>query len=517
MPKYCDQLLESMKDTVLNLNLPLIPASSYLLVFFISALIYVRFQGIPFLFRQPLRYLLLKVSTWLDDGPAFSQDPIGFLNERIDHLGSVYRIKLGGIPVTVFNHMEGINWIVRDPTRSLSSYNLLAMIVRNVGAIDMPLSSTLMTQLVRLVAHHFSARSFSEIAPCFNHYLRQELSHAYSARSTDIPLSSFIGRSFYHATSRAIWGPSYPLETYNFLHIVETSILQLVTAPLCLRPQNVANAQAQMQAALGQFLDKSKEQNYAGVPQIIADFLEGFQASDLPQADLPAALSGFLIAFQHNTTQLASWIIIHFLSHPKLLARLQEEVDRIVDVEFGGIHALLAATPQHPGALESPMIHSSLMECLRLSTAPVIIREVLVDTNIPVDKHRFTAVAAGELVMANGVSLNFDNNLFDDPSTFRMDRFLGKEAWSPLAIAFGGGVHLCKGRDLALFQLKMFMVLCIRMFNIEAKTEAGVSLVDHQIKHESSKTMPTGVVVPAEEVYLTLSPRADMVLYESDI
>ena len=62
-----------------------------------------------------------------------------------------------------------------------------------------------------------------------------------------------------------------------------------------------------------------------------------------------------------------------------------------------------------------------------------------------------TALSAGEKIMLMFESANFDESVFEDPHTFRIDRNPNSH------LAFGFGTHFCLGNQLARLELKIMM------------------------------------------------------------
>ncbi len=91
-----------------------------------------------------------------------------------------------------------------------------------------------------------------------------------------------------------------------------------------------------------------------------------------------------------------------------------------------------------PGAIE---------ETLRW-TSPVknMCRTLTADTEF-----HGTALSAGEKIMLMFESANFDETVFEDPHTFRIDRNPNSH------LAFGFGTHFCLGNQLARLELKIMM------------------------------------------------------------
>jgi hypothetical protein len=146
------------------------------------------------------------------------------------------------------------------------------------------------------------------------------------------------------------------------------------------------------------------------------------------------AISGGLLAFAERRGE---WEKV--LAHPDLLPAAVEEVLRWV----------------------SPISHFS-----RLATEDVEVRGV--------------TIGAGEQVALYFASANHDEEVFEDPFTFRVDRRPNPH------LAFGFGEHFCLGAHLARVELEtMFRHLLARLesFEVSGPVERLSSIVNGSIKH----------------------------------
>ena len=126
----------------------------------------------------------------------------------------------------------------------------------------------------------------------------------------------------------------------------------------------------------------------------------------------------------------------------------------------GGLKALLD-NPEQMAALraELTLLPSAVDEIIRW-TSPVkhFIRTATEDVEIEGQQFR-----KGDLVMLSYPSANRDEDVFDDPFAFRIDRKPNRH------LAFGTGPHLCLGQHLAKLELTSFLrELLTRVDNIAA-------------------------------------------------
>ncbi len=114
----------------------------------------------------------------------------------------------------------------------------------------------------------------------------------------------------------------------------------------------------------------------------------------------------------------------------------------------GGLKALLENPEQMARLRADPALLPSAVDEFIRWTSPVkhFIRTATEDVEIEGKQ-----VRAGDLVMLSYPSANRDEDMFDDPFAFRVDRKPNRH------LAFGTGPHLCLGQHLAKMELVSFM------------------------------------------------------------
>lgn len=159
---------------------------------------------------------------------------------------------------------------------------------------------------------------------------------------------------------------------------------------------------------------------------VSALILAGERGEEIPEIEVVASVRQFLSAAQAAPGAVLGSIATHLAKDPELQTRLRQDPSRI------------------PDAIE---------EFLRMY-APyrVFARTAKVDTEI-----RGRLIPAGEPITMMFPSANRDEDIFEDPHTFNLDRRPNKH------IAFGRGPHRCPASALARLELSVALETLLAM------------------------------------------------------
>jgi cytochrome P450 len=191
---------------------------------------------------------------------------------------------------------------------------------------------------------------------------------------------------------------------------------------------------------------------------------DGHQLGDVELRD---ELMTLLVAGHETTATALCWAFERILSAPVVYARLREEQDRVVGNEPLG--------SEHFSRFE--YLDATIHEVLRLRPIiPMVGRRL----------HAPLSLGDWELpegvVVAPSIYLTHRNPaIYDDPETFRPERFLGKRpdpyAWFP----FGGGIRRCLGMAFALYEMKVVMATLLAAADLELAEPAPLATVRRSI------------------------------------
>lgn len=194
--------------------------------------------------------------------------------------------------------------------------------------------------------------------------------------------------------------------------------------------------------------------------QVLFDFYNYFSGVTAarratPTDDLASAIANARINGEpiSDADAIAYYVIIATAGHDTTSATIS-----------GGLHALIENPDQLQRLRDTPEVVRATEEMIRWAT-PVkgFMRTATADTAV-----RGVPIAKGESVLLSYVSANRDEEVFDKPFRFDVDRNPNKH------LAFGYGVHFCLGASLARMEVNSFFSeLLPRLDDIEMAGEAA--------------------------------------------
>ncbi len=134
----------------------------------------------------------------------------------------------------------------------------------------------------------------------------------------------------------------------------------------------------------------------------------------------------------------------------------------------GGTEALLRHRDQWERVVANPDLLTDAIEEMLRWTSPV--KNMCRTLTQDIEFHG-TELKAGEKIMLMFESANFDETVFEDPDSFRIDRNPNSH------MAFGFGTHFCMGNQLARLELKLMLSRVIaRMPDLRLADETRLPL-----------------------------------------
>ncbi|XP_063281747.1 prostacyclin synthase [Pelobates fuscus] len=185
-----------------------------------------------------------------------------------------------------------------------------------------------------------------------------------------------------------------------------------------------------------------------------------------------------LWATQGNAGPAAFWMLLFLLKHPKAMTSVQEELEKVFKSNGRTIKRMEDVSQE---ILDSTIVFDSVLnESLRLTAAPFITREVLLDMSLKLADGREYRLRNGDrLCLFPYVSPQMDPEIHQQPQKFQYDRFLnadrsgkkdfyknGKKVKHP-SMPWGAGSNVCTGRFHAVNSIKLFVFLLFFYFEFK--------------------------------------------------
>ncbi|KAM5576690.1 cytochrome P450 81E8 [Rosa sericea] len=173
------------------------------------------------------------------------------------------------------------------------------------------------------------------------------------------------------------------------------------------------------------------------------------------------------------------WIMSNLLNHPHVLKEARAELDS---------HLGLDLLVDEPDVSKLPYLQSIISETLRLYPPPLLVPHLSSDdcTIGGFDVPRDT------MVMVNAWAIHRDAELWDDPESFKPERFKNGEHDSYKLMPFGLGRRACPGMSLAQRVVGLTLGSLIQCFEWERVDDKNVDMTEGK-----GVTMPKAVPLEA--------------------
>ncbi len=193
-----------------------------------------------------------------------------------------------------------------------------------------------------------------------------------------------------------------------------------------------------------------------------------------------------LIAAYHASTVTLCWTLYLLANHPEIAEKVADEVNAVLGDRLPTSAELARLDFTETVLLESMRIYPSAWEMFP--------RQAVENTKLGE-----WAIPRGAWIFMSPFITHRDERFFENPLMFDPDR------WSPERInsidprayfPFGGGRHICIGRDMAMNQNKLMLAMIVRRFHCHFKSNDHVPA-----------PLPPMALVPRDPMWVTLEPR----------
>jgi cytochrome P450 len=196
----------------------------------------------------------------------------------------------------------------------------------------------------------------------------------------------------------------------------------------------------------------------------------------LSREQIHSQLGTFLFAGHETTALSLTWAIYHIHSNSDVLAKLLTELDNLADSN----PATLATAPYLKATIQETLrVHPLVTETLRKLNAPLSLGEYI--------------VPAGYAVAPATVLAHYNPANFDDPETFRPERFLENDFSPFVYMPFGGGHRRCIGAAFATFEMAMVLGVLLKRYSFELLDSRPVVSKRRSVTMGPSSSVPVRV------------------------
>jgi cytochrome P450 len=222
------------------------------------------------------------------------------------------------------------------------------------------------------------------------------------------------------------------------------------------RPGRVMSGQAlkEMKSIADRAIDDRAQRGHAGVPDLLDLLLEGEDPETkrrMSTAELRDNLLTFIVAGHETTALTLAWSLY--------LVAFDQEVQDRARAEAQGLLQGRAATGDDVEKL--PYIRRIIDEALRLYPPAGIISRTAAQNDTLCGRE----VRPGDTVMIPIYALGRNHMLWEDPDSFKPDRFADRKAIDRYAyLPFGDGPRICIGASFALQEAVIILATLLSRF-----------------------------------------------------
>ncbi|KAF5328106.1 hypothetical protein D9619_013637 [Psilocybe cf. subviscida] len=403
---------------------------------------------------------------WIGSFFSFNRDPLGFLEKCHLRYGRSYKICVAGRTVVIITDPDGVAFISRDTTNHLDHKAVFIQILRAMGGLGPEsvdfIQDLLDTKIFPIVKTVLSPTSMSEVTDRIDLLLPRELKALSVANSPSISLnlSELIGRPIYNAGCRALFGPTFPVDSFHDFVELDSYLPQLLTR-LPFIAQRGKDARLRMVSMLEKYFESWWDSDGTeDIPEASATVMQSLielKASRVSRRDAAGTLLLFLWGFHSNMWFMIFWLLTHLVVDKTSMTRMVADID-----EF---EAKRTSDSYEYGP---PVLEAAIQETLRWATTSTTARFATENTTVIAGGVPIP-ILKGEWVLGDIRAVHHNPSVYDDPHVFQIDRYAaGRENIppAPKPFAWGQGKHMCPGRHVAVHVIRRFIVKLLTIYEV---------------------------------------------------
>ncbi|KAL1640848.1 Lanosterol 14-alpha-demethylase [Didymella pomorum] len=429
---------------------------------------------------------------WLGSAVAYGKDPFKFLFAAQAQHGDVFTFVLLGRNVTVHLGVAGNDFVFNGKETYVNAEEIYGPLCNPVFGEDVVYdcpNAKLMEQK-KFVKFGLTTDALKAHVPLIEHEVVHYIkaSHDFKGPSGTVDVPSIIAQITIFTAAIALQGPEVRSKLTNeFAHLYHDlnggfNPINFVL-PHFPFPHNIRRDRAQLK--MRKIYEAIIADRRAGRSPPTTDMISHLMQCSykdgrpVPDKEISNIMITILMAGQHNSSNIASWIMLHLADNPRICEELyQEQVDHLTD-KNGNLPELelshIERLQLHSGVVKETLrMHNAIHSILRLVKQP-----------LPIPGTSWI-VPAGHAVLASpGVSANSeqyfpnpkkwdphrwdDRSIEEDDESEMVDYGYGRTSRGTKSayLPFGGGRHRCIGEKFAYLNLEVITAVMVRNFRFK--------------------------------------------------
>lgn len=417
---------------------------------------------------------------WLGNALEYRKGPANFFRACREQYGSIFRVYLGGRYVVVVSSPTGIhNALWRPQGIDVFQFQLIHKI-SGVADHKAEYIFEVTKPVLRTAARQLSKRRLGVPGTIFALDLLERLRTSTHNVPRVHQLSNFIRNNIYPSVSITFWGPLLPIDAsmIDDFMLMDAG-MDGILAGMLWSSRAARRARTRLTQRFVEYVRlawRDEDQTLDGASTLMSETVSLYKKENLSEEEVARLLLTIHWGTLANLMNGTFWLWTYLLADKPAFSRVKDEIERVVVTKFGDVDSLLQMGPP---ALEDPCfatLNSAIRETLRMILLPTSVRQATTDTSLVVDGGREYQLRKGDLIILDVRNMHMDDAAFPDSGTFKVDRFIDKETlrsqqWKQMSMSrefvpFGGGEHICRGREFALHALRAMVIICVSLFDV---------------------------------------------------
>ncbi|KAM5341846.1 hypothetical protein ACJ41O_014877 [Fusarium nematophilum] len=197
---------------------------------------------------------------------------------------------------------------------------------------------------------------------------------------------------------------------------------------------------------------------------MLREYVEGKKMTREDESILLTNINGLLIGGHGTTTDSLCFIYMLLSKSPHVVSNLLREHSSLTPQS-------LVSSPESLQHL--PYTEAVITEALRLFPVGFGVRQAAPGATLTYGG-KTLPIDNGLAICTNGHDAHYNERFFPDPTEFRPERWLNDQLPRSYFRTFGRGLRACLGKNLAMNELKIILILTLRDYEFEcAEVELG--------------------------------------------
>ncbi|KAH9478636.1 Prostacyclin synthase [Psilocybe cubensis] len=418
---------------------------------------------------------------WIGSALDFVRAPTNFLRECRQQYGSAYRIHATGRTILVITSPKAILTMLSHKATDFEIVDYLNLhVISGIDTARMPKIWPAILDFFKASHALFNPAHSQPLVYAYNNivaqnFLRITADENHSAQSLD----DFVFRINHFAVYGMFMGTQFNTKpkTYNSWRAYDSGVHNIIRR-LPFLSRGAIRGREDVLETVSEYVRQnwvdSDDGGYIhGASEIMSVVAQKLKDSPATEEEIARVINYLLWGTAGNIARLINWVMRYIIVYSDVYASIQEEIRQVMAKKYLQADQLTQLDPRTLGA-DFPLLSSTVNEVIRLLTQTVLLRRASVDTVLLEDDGRVIPISKGDYILADTQGYHHSEDYFDDAYRFKPDRYTQEQAPSR-SLAFSAGPHICSGEFLAKTTTRMFVVLCLAMYDVEVKFEKGVT------------------------------------------